>query len=79
MSMHGLLKAHGGIIKMTAIQDYNRVKLYFIENNLEIIEPKSMTKNKIEDATAEMLQSITISEFPNYLNRGLTYYKSLNK
>jgi hypothetical protein len=75
--MHGLLKAHGGIMKMTAIQDYNCVKLYVIEKGFEVVEPKNTTKNRIENATAEMLHPML--SFPHYLNRGFSYYKSLIK
>lgn len=77
MGMYGLLKAHGGIMKATAIEDFNRVKIFCNENNQTVFEPSKLTTHKIEDATAEMLHPI--ANFPHYLNRGFEYYKSLKK
>lgn len=77
MSMHGLLKGHFGIMKMTAIEDYNRVKIHCIDHNVSVIEPKKLTTKHIENATAEMIHPMI--NFPYYLNRGFNYYKSLKK
>lgn len=78
---YGLLKVHHGIMKSTALQDYNRVKEYLIEScGVEmVVEPKGKHWHKIEDATKEMLGKIPNAEiiFEKGLNRGYSYYLSI--
>lgn len=74
---HGLLKAHHGIMKMTALSDYEQIKNFCITKGLPVIEPKGKHWHKVEDATAAMLKGIGDTEEIFILNRGLEYYKKL--
>lgn len=72
------LSPHFSVMKLTAIQDYDNVKRYCIENNLPTVERPDKGWQKIEDATAQMLYPLFPGlQFPYYLNRGTAYYKSI--
>lgn len=71
------IKAHFSIMKQTAIQDYETVKQWCLNNDYSTTEPKGHSWKQIEDATADMLH--VLSDFKPYLNRGLSYYNSLLK
>lgn len=73
---YGLLKVHHGIMKSTAVQDYNNVKVACENAGKPIIEPKGEHWHKIEDATAEMLHQLSGTE-TIALNRGIQYYLTL--
>ncbi len=75
---YGLLKAHHGIMKMTALQDYEYVANYCRDHGLIIEIPKGKHWHKIEDATAVMIKNIgTVAAQTIPLNRGFEYYFSI--
>lgn len=78
---YGIWKAHHGIMKMTAVSDFNKVKQYLEESgHLELIEtPKGKHWHKVEDATKAMLLKIENAAviFEKGLNRGYSYYLSI--
>jgi hypothetical protein len=76
---YGLWKAHHGIMKSTAIGDYNLVKKVCEEAGLPVIEPSRKHWHKIEDATAQMFNSL--GELRNSIKtwRGNDYYVGIFK
>lgn len=78
---YGLMKAHHGIMKSTAVADYNRVKQHLIESgdDSDIVDPQGKHWHNIEDATKAMLLKIPNAEiiFEKGLNRGYSYYLSI--
>lgn len=76
---YGIWKAHHGIMKSTALQDYNKVKVVCQLEELDVVEPNGKHWHRIEDATATMLKSLKEKGigFVEYLNRGIDYYFNL--
>lgn len=78
---YGIWKQHHGIMKSSAVQDYNRVRFYLEERGkADLIEmPKGKHWHRIEDATKAMLLKIENAEliFKKGLNRGYSYYLSI--
>ena len=74
---NGIVKAHHGIMTMTAKQDYEVVKSLCQQLCLHPVEPKGKSWQKIEDATSAMVKLIPNEVEPLKLNRGVSYYKSL--
>lgn len=72
---YGLLKSHHGIMKSTALEDYEAVSKLYAETGKIAIEPKGKHWHKVENATAAMVKELPDCDV--YLNRGLKYYKSL--
>jgi hypothetical protein len=75
---YGLAKLHHSIMKMDALMDYNAVVDICNQLKLPVVKPKGKSSWKIEDATSEMLKSIPPDQ-ELHLQKGLSYYLSLNK
>lgn len=74
---NGIVKAHHGIMAMTAKQDYETVKSLCRQLCQKPIEPKGKSWQKVEDATATMIKLIPNEVGILKLNRGVSYYQSL--
>jgi len=73
-----LWKVHHGIMKSTAIEDYEAVKEVCVEFGYPIHEPKGKHWHRIEDATGLMVRQLTIQQMDKLdLNRGVDYYCDL--
>ena len=70
-----IVSIHHAVMKVTAVEDYDKVMAYCVVYDLPVFEPKGKSWQRVEDATAEMLKNI--EAFPKPLNRGASYYKSL--
>lgn len=75
---NGIVKAHHGIMAMTAKQDYETVKIEYEKLGYFTPLPRGKHWHKIENATAIMVKSLPDEvAFAISLNRGIDYYKSL--
>ena len=73
-----LWKVHHGIMKSTAISDYEKVKAVCVQKGYTVFEPKGKHWHRIEDAIGEMIRQLTIREMDALdLNRGVDYYCDL--
>lgn len=71
-------RVHHGIQKSTALQDYDQVKNICEKTGRVVVEPRGKHWHRIEDATGEMVRSLSIQEQDKLnLNRGVDYYCDL--
>lgn len=70
-----IVTMHHAVMKITAVEDYDKVMAYCVVYGLPVHEPKGKSWQRIEDATALMIKNM--DSFPKSLNRGFSYYKTL--